>query len=431
MRTMRTKANEGDQNYKDALKTKYYELISGYLDKPECRLIIKVVIHVAEKFSPFLKRMQSSSPMITHLYPDSCRLLREVLSDFIKDSALPGQEDGDKLSSLDLTKRNLDLPKLSPSAETCYKALTKNCQKTVTADLFAMYRKIAGYLQDKLMPLKSPLVKSLTVLDPKVHRVMVGFGKNDILAAAKIFRRFSSAEIDSLSLQWDRFIANNCTPLHKERMDNLYARVFRSLNADDFPELLKFVKIALSLPVSNGAVERGFSETKRLVSSRESISLATLTGRKVGNEVVKRYGGATNVPISTPLVISHVNARRVYRERLENEKKERERARKQIRDEAAATRKRRAEEKEESDFRSKLKKLEDEEKHIRDILKADQAQKLELDHRMSHPSGLAAMKSAFALSKQLSDGMDKKRAKLDELSKQKLKLVQSRANKKK
>merc|ERR1719245_2277139 len=127
-------------------------------------------------------------------------------------------------------------------------------------------------------------------------------------------------------------------------MDCFYTRCFKGLNATEYTELIRFVKMALSLPVSNGSVERGFSETRRLVTSRESISLASLTGRKVGKEALNRYGHACDVPISTPLVVSHVNARRKYHERLENEKKEKEAARKRIRDDLEATRKRKAQE---------------------------------------------------------------------------------------
>ena len=167
------------------------------------------------------------------------------------------------------------------------------------------------------------------------------------------------------------------------------------------------------------------------MTSRESISLASLTGRKVGKEAVNRFGHACNVPISTPLVCSHINARRKYHERIENEKKEREAAKKKIRDDAEATRKRKAKEQEEADYQSKIKRIEGEEKEVRDTLKFDQARRKELEDRMTNTQDPAEMRSSFALLKPLSASIDKNRATLDELSKKKFKLAKSHANKKK
>ena len=138
------------------------------------------------------------------------------------------------------------------------------------------------------------------------------------------------------------------------------------------------------------------------------------------------------MPISTALVCSHTNARTKYHDRIDNEKREQERARAQIRDELEATRKRKAEEEERSEYLAKVKKFEDEEKKIRDALKFNQTRREGLDQDMSRANiSLTEMQSAYALSKQCSKNIEENRANLDELIKKKFKLVKSRANKQK
>ena len=138
------------------------------------------------------------------------------------------------------------------------------------------------------------------------------------------------------------------------------------------------------------------------------------------------------MPISTALVCSHINARTKYHDRIDNEKREQERARAQIRDELEATRKRKAEEEERSEYLAKVKKFEDEEKKIRDALKFNQTRREGLDQDMSRANiSLTEMQSAYALSKQCSKNIEENRANLDELIKKKFKLVKSRANKQK
>ena len=166
LRTLPTNANDGDQNAKEATKTKYYELTVGYLKKPECKFMVKMVIYICKQFTPFLTKMQTSAPMITRLYNECCKLLYKVLTCFLKSSALPHVEDGKKLATLDVKKDNLSVPKMSPSAETCYKALTPNVQRLVIKNIFQALQKSAMYLQKKMTPIQSNLLKYLRALEP-------------------------------------------------------------------------------------------------------------------------------------------------------------------------------------------------------------------------------------------------------------------------
>ena len=160
------------------------------------------------------------------------------------------------------------------------------------------------------------------------------------------------------------------------------------------------------------------------------MSLATLTGLRVGKDIVSLYGKTNNVPIPPALVVSHINARQKYHDRIENEKKEKARERERIQGEMRAATKRKAEEKDTSDYLTKKKRLEDEEKEKRDILKFHETRRAEFSSRMENPSGLAEMKSAFALQKQIDDSIAKTRTEIETIVKKKYSLVESRANKK-
>ena len=159
------------------------------------------------------------------------------------------------------------------------------------------------------------------------------------------------------------------------------------------------------------------------------MSLATLTGLRVAKETVSLYGKANNVQIPTALIVSHNNAWKKYEERVAKEKKEKEQERERIRAELQLAKKRKAEEKDRSDYLSKKKRLEDEEKEIRDVLKAHETRRKEFTMRLqSHDP--AEIRSSAALIKQVDATIEKKRAELESVEKKKYRLVVAQAEKK-
>ena len=176
--------------------------------------MIKMVVFVCKQFTPFLTKMQTSLPMITRLYTESCKLLYKVLSCFIKPSSLPDIDDGKKLAQLDVKKANLVLPKMSPSAETSYNNLTNNVQKIVAKEIFVMLQKCADYLQKKLSPLQSNLLKHVRALEPEFYEKLTDFGRSDIIKAGQHFRCFSTADIDALANQWEKFVAASSSSIN-------------------------------------------------------------------------------------------------------------------------------------------------------------------------------------------------------------------------
>ena len=218
---------------------------------------VKMVIFVCEKFSPFLHRMQSESPMIAELYTDSARLLHSVLSCFKNSKFLPDMRDGDKLIKVSTKQNCLNMPHMSPSAEACLKKLTERKQKSLIQAVLDMYASIALYLQTKLEPLHSKFAKNVMMLSPKIRKEMKDTGRSSIVKAANELGRFSTAEVDALALQWNTMIAGDFKMLDKERLDKYYCRVIESLKKSEeqsFDELSLFIKLVLSMPHSNASV---------------------------------------------------------------------------------------------------------------------------------------------------------------------------------
>ena len=161
------------------------------------------------------------------------------------------------------------------------------------------------------------------------------------------------------------------------------------------------------------------------------MSLATLVGLRVGKETVSMYGSTKNVQIPPTLVASHINARTKYHERIENEKKEKAKERERIRAEVRAANKRKAEEQDMSGYLNKKKRLESEEKEMRNVLKFHETRRSEFSSRLETPNlKLAEIKSALALQKQIDETIAKTRSDIEAIVKQKYRLVESRANKK-
>ena len=170
------------------------------------------------------------------------------------------------------------------------------------------------------------------------------------------------------------------------------------------------------------------SHTKRVVSSRESISLASLTGQRVALEAIKHYGGADKVPVTATLIADHKRAYHQYQERLDKERKEKQRSDAEIRQDRELTRKREAEKEAKVDFETKKKKYETEESKLRDEIKFAEARLTELEERASNTTIQSEYKSALSGIKLLREDLRKKRLDRDKATNEKSKLVNKYAD---
>ena len=253
-----TIASSGETNAKEAIKTKYYDLITTELRKSTCQATIKQAIFVCELFSPFMHELQAEGPLIHTLYDQCTHLLLSIVECIIKKSKIPSN--ARDLATLNLRENILDIPKMSPSAKEAYDKLSSANKKSLREEFVKMFQTIGQYLQKNFEPFRSKLLRYLRVLDPSVQAEKSGKVTNDIVNAGKLLGQFTTTEIDSLSFQWDLVGGTEVAYNKKGRIDEYYASVLKQLErrhtSRNFKELKKFIYLTLCLPSSNAMVER-------------------------------------------------------------------------------------------------------------------------------------------------------------------------------
>ena len=430
------------ENARDGLKTKYYSMIKQELMATSCRTVLKMVIFISEKFTPFLTWLQSSSPIIHTLYRSCVKLLTAVASSVVKDSQVPS--DSESLLKLNLKDETIwrTSPQMSPSAKECFKSLSSHTQEALKKELFQVFVTAGQYLQKNLAPLKSSLIRSLRALDPKRRNDHQDRGNASIVNSAKLLKRFCSSEIDSLSLQWDavtQIEMNECSAEHnayvktKEgsliRLDTYYSNVIKKLELKDpgkFDVVTKYLHLVLALATSNCSVERGFSVTKRLLQGRESMSLASVYGQKVTKDAIHFHGGSANVNITPSLLAAHFKAQSNYSKRVESEQKEKRKRELDLQAAAEASQRRAEERERKAKFDDKKTKLEAEEKQMNDSLKADEALYDGMMDRALKTTDPEQKNSALATANHLRETIKRKQADLTSVSGKIRKLMESK-----
>ena len=66
--------------------------------------------------------------------------------------------------------------------------------------------------------------------------------------------------------------------------------------------MLKLIKIVIPLPHSNGFLERGFSDLKRLITGRELLSLESTNAQKTVLDFIRLAGGSTKVLVTLEMI---------------------------------------------------------------------------------------------------------------------------------
>ena len=88
-------------------------------------------------------------------------------------------------------------------------------------------------------------------------------------------------------------------------------------------ELMKLVKMTLSLPHGQAGVESGFSNTKSIVEGRESLNHTSVKAQKLVQCALRGKGVAQHVLITTSIMNAVRGANAKYLQELEEKKKKR------------------------------------------------------------------------------------------------------------
>ncbi|CAN7984763.1 unnamed protein product, partial [Ixodes hexagonus] len=107
------------------------------------------------------------------------------------------------------------------------------------------------------------------------------------------------------------------------RVDDFWQKIFE-LRLDDgslkYPLLGALVKALLCLSHGNADVERGFSENRRMLQERASLSIASINGLRAIMSFSERYGrNPAAVPLNHELIKAVKGSRKRQLQRLESE----------------------------------------------------------------------------------------------------------------
>ena len=329
-----------NQTNKMAMSTDRYKNIVSMIkpSKEKANLVrIHLLIFLAKIAEPFLLSLQSEKPMIHKLYVRSVDLMVALMNLVMKHEKIP--EDGRQLVDVKMEDVSNQLKVTDCNfGEGAKKELSKMRDEDVKPLLVEMKKAVLvqiKYLQTHL-PLKNRLLARLKFLDPAMRKAQNL--PTELSDAAASMRRFDTEEVASLSVQLNvyQMLAEDEVPAFDpkiDRLDHFWRDAWKVIEEKigEMPEaLIKFVKLSCSLAHGNGFVERGFSETKRVGTGRERLSVESLNAQKAILGEVKKVGGAQNVSIGNKM-INRVKIARFEKqkddERKANELKEKKRKR--------------------------------------------------------------------------------------------------------
>ena len=309
---------------------------------------IKFLIFLAKINEPFLVSLQSEKPMIHKLYTRSVELITALMNLVVKKEKLP--EDGRKLAEVKMDDvANLLKAKDCNFGEAVKKELTNvKSEKlaALTAELKSAVIVEIKYLQTHL-PLKDKLLARLKYLDPRLRKEQVL--PSQLTSAARSLERFDDEELASLSVQLNIYqvLSDDEIPEFddkQDRIDHFWRETFIVIEEKlgEKPEaLIKFVKIGCALSHGNGFVERSFTETKRIGTGRESLSVQSTNSQKTILGEVKKVQGTQNVSVGNKLINRTRMARMEKQRDDENKVREREDLKRKREEDAVIAEKRR------------------------------------------------------------------------------------------
>ena len=433
--------NSKNPSHVEARKSDRYLKIESVL-KPSARLEnfvrIQFAIFLCSKTEHYLKVFQSEAPLAYKLFTESCMLIAALMSSIVKENVIPKNCNGTDFINLDLDDSENLLPSKKCDFGPVVKESLKKCSDENQVNLRREFREamlaMIKYLITSL-PLSNKFLKQLSGTNP----LFIGEEKffQAMLKVATMSKRFADTELEELDTQLKMIKLAPDLPTFDEKNDTfdqfLIGKVIKKAKTfyeSDFTELKKLVKMISVYPNSQAWIERGFNDTKRISTTRQSCSENVMQSSKVVLDLIRRQGAPENVPISHELISHHNNARSDYRMRLLRENREREKAAAEQRIYLEAQEKKRKFDEEKDSWSEKVKKVKSEIVTLKDtIKKQEQAQSVALSNAIKYQSQAkkdSAIKLAESTGKsivELRSELDKQQSKLSNLMGKKPKLM--------
>ena len=112
--------------------------------------------------------------------------------------------------------------------------------------------------------------------------------------------RFSDHELEDLAVQLQAVKALTEYNEVSDQFDIFWLGICRKVEKPE--ALLKLVEIVCSLPHSNAFLERGFSDLKRIITSRELLSVESIKAHKTILDLIRLTGGTEGVGVTQEMI---------------------------------------------------------------------------------------------------------------------------------
>lgn len=238
---------------------------------------LQFFITVAKILKPFLTKYQAQMPMMMFISEDLFDLMKAIMKKFIKKSVLEEATTASKLVAIDIDKKENLMKKVDIGFAT--KAFVDKAEKEKVSALqiLEFHQGTLKFLQcivKKLVersPLKYPIVKYLSALDPKKmvskpEKAQYNFNK--LLEQFIASNRYTPGECDTLKDQFEHLL-NEVKNQHADdfkdftrdqRCDTLFFQLIGT--KEEYQQLWKAIKMVMILSNGQSEIERGFSVNK-------------------------------------------------------------------------------------------------------------------------------------------------------------------------
>lgn len=252
---------------------------------------------------PFLVKFQAGRPLVVFLYEELVKVVRTLLSSFVKDSVLAVID----LCSIDLD--NTDNLKAMEKVDIGFgaKAKVQLLSPTDKLDFRVNARRFFVSLSKKLFersPLKYRLTKALSAFSPTVITQSVSTAVkrlNTLLQILHDTNHVSASTADIAKRQFSELLQSKeflsaCSHFEfGHRLDSFYFDFVGSY----YSELWSVLKIVLILSHGNARVESGFSINKDMLLP--NLKNKTLEAYRLVYDAVKTCGGVRDVCITSEM----------------------------------------------------------------------------------------------------------------------------------
>lgn len=292
--------------------SKHHTNILNYFKKEFLDLEIQLVIESANLFTPFLTIFQSTDPMIHLLFTKILGLIKLLASkicvDLNADVEMLFNEKNIKNNSSIVLSNNLDeLIKKGKLIELDKQRFLQNYKRH--------YLEAGKYLISKILNNFTSL-EAFQCLDPKkiCEPTSLQFLKN-IMKQLSLSATMENQITDEFKLLQFEKLSN----VEYSRIDEFWIHIFKNY---DYKNLEFFIKSIISTSHGQADVERRFSLSGNILQvNNTNMTVRTMNARLNAVDGVQRYGHCIEtIPITKSFLNLANNARKSYKDYLENEK---------------------------------------------------------------------------------------------------------------